>query len=348
MQDFFMQNIFPFISDYYLPLEPYISPYLPLIITLFKILVFVIPLLTCVAYLTYAERKLIAAMQLRKGPNVVGPFGLLQPVMDGLKCFLKEIVIPTRANKWLFLGAPILTFTVALIAWAVIPVNEGWVIADINVGVLYILAISSLSVYGVIVAGWSANSRYAFLGALRAAAQMISYEVSIGLIVVSIVLSSGTMNLTEIVKSQENLWYLVPHFPLFIMFIVSMLAETNRTPFDIPEAESELVAGFFVEYSGLAFSYFFLGEYANMILMSSLATILFLGGWLAPFGMTFIPAFIWFVIKVCCCLFIFIWVRTTVPRYRFDQLMRLGWKVFLPIALTWAVLTAFYVKFSLV
>jgi NADH-quinone oxidoreductase subunit H len=313
------------------------------ILTFAEALALLVPLLIMVAYLTYAERKVLAAIQLRRGPNVVGPFGLLQPFADAIKMLMKETVIPSGSNRLLFLLAPMLTFGLAMVAWAVIPVNEGWAIADINVGILSLFAISSLGVYGVIIAGWASNSKYAFLGALRSAAQMVSYEVSMGFVIVSVLLCVGSLNLTDIVLAQRNIWFCIPLFPMFIVFFISTLAETNRSPFDLPEGESEIVAGFFVEYSSLSFGLFFLGEYANMILMSGLTTILFLGGWLAPFGVvpfTWIPGPIWFILKVCLCLFVFIWVRGTFPRYRYDQLMRLGWKVFLPLSLVWLVITA--------
>jgi len=313
------------------------------ILTFGEALALLVPLLIGVAYLTYAERKVLAAMQLRKGPNVVGPFGLLQPFADALKMLMKETVIPSGSNPVLFLMAPILTFTLAMLAWAVIPVNDGWAIADINVGILYLFAISSLGVYGIIIAGWASNSKYAFLGAMRSAAQMVSYEVSMGFVLVSVLLCVGSLNLSDIVRAQTHLWFCIPLFPMFVVFFVSALAETNRSPFDLPECESEIVAGFFVEYSSLSFGLFFLGEYANMILMSAMITILFLGGWMAPFNMEpfiWIPGVFWFVLKVCACLFGFLWVRATFPRYRYDQLMRLGWKVFLPLSLLWLVITA--------
>ena len=316
---------------------------LPLIIIVAKILVIVVPLLICVAYLTYVERKVIGAMQLRKGPNVVGPFGLLQPFADGLKLLMKETVVPSSADQVVFVFAPILTFTLGLAAWAVIPFGQGLVLADINVGILYLFAISSLGVYGIIMAGWSSNSRYAFLGALRSAAQMISYEVSIGFIIITVLLCVGSLNLTDIIMAQKNVWFAIPLFPMFVVFFVSALAETNRAPFDLPEAEAELVAGYNVEYSAMTFALFFLGEYANMILMSAMAVVLFLGGWLPPFDVapfTLIPGPVWFLIKITIILFIFLWVRATFPRYRYDQLMRLGWKVFLPLSLAWVVLTA--------
>ncbi|HLT02194.1 MAG TPA: NADH-quinone oxidoreductase subunit NuoH [Geminicoccaceae bacterium] len=315
----------------------------PAIWIVFLILLIVVPLLLAIAYLTYAERKVMAAMQLRQGPMVVGPLGLLQPIADGLKLLLKETVVPTGANKVVFLLAPMITFALALLGWAVIPFGEGLVLADINVGILYLVAISSLGVYGIIMAGWASNSRYAFLGALRSAAQMVSYEIAIGLIIINVLISAGSLNLTDIVLAQQGLWYVIPHFPMFAIFVVSILAETNRHPFDLPEAEAELVAGYNVEYSAMAFALFFLGEYGNMILMSATCSILFLGGWLPPFDMapfTWIPGPIWFFAKISFILFIFIWARATLPRYRYDQLMRLGWKVFLPAALLWVVVTS--------
>nr|WP_220795197.1 NADH-quinone oxidoreductase subunit NuoH [Gluconacetobacter sacchari] len=313
------------------------------ILTVLEALAVLVPLLLGVAYLTLAERKVMAAMQLRKGPNVNGPFGVLQAFADAIKMMTKETVIPSGANRFLFLFAPFLTFSLAMTAWAVIPTNDGWAVADINVGVLYLLAISSLGVYGVLIAGWASNSKYAFLGGLRAAAQMVSYEVSIGLVIVSVLLAVGSLNLNDIVLAQRHVWFCLPMFPMFIIFFISALAETNRAPFDLPEGESELVAGFFVEYSALAFGLFFLGEYANMFLMSGMVSILFLGGWLPPIGIapfTWIPGPLWLIAKILFCLFVFIWVRATFPRYRYDQLMRLGWKVFLPLSLVWMVLTA--------
>jgi NADH-quinone oxidoreductase subunit H len=315
----------------------------PLIWIVLQIVVIVAPLLLAVAYLTYAERKVIAAMQLRQGPMVVGPLGLLQPIADGLKLLLKETVIPSGANKVVFLIAPMTTFVLALIGWAVIPFGEGLVISDINVGILYLFAISSLGVYGIIMAGWASNSRYAFLGALRSAAQMVSYEIAIGLIIINVLITAGSLNLSEIVRAQEGLWYFIPHFPMFAIFVASILAETNRHPFDLPEAEAELVAGYNVEYSAMAFALFFLGEYANMILMSAICAVLFLGGWLPPFDIapfTWIPGPLWLILKICFILFVFIWARATLPRYRYDQLMRLGWKVFLPASLIWVVVTS--------
>jgi NADH-quinone oxidoreductase subunit H len=313
------------------------------ILTFLEALAMLIPLLIGVAYLTYAERKVLAAMQLRKGPNVVGPFGLWQPFADALKMLMKETIIPSGSNRFLFLLAPMLTFSLAMLAWAVIPVSDGWAIADINVGILYLFAISSLGVYGIIIAGWASNSKYAFLGGLRSAAQMVSYEVSMGFVLVSVLLCVGSLNLTDVVRAQHSVWFCVPLFPMFIVFFISALAETNRSPFDLPEGESEIVAGFFVEYSAMSFALFFLGEYANMILMSAMTTVLFLGGWLAPFNIapfTWLPGVFWFILKICVCLFMFLWVRATLPRYRYDQLMRLGWKVFLPLSLAWLVITA--------
>lgn len=306
-------------------------------------LLILIPLLLAVAYLTYVERKVIAAMQLRIGPNVVGWFGLLQPFADGLKLLHKETIIPTRSNPFLFLMAPLLTFGLSLSAWAVIPFGPGLVISNINVGILYLFAISSLGVYGIIMAGWASNSKYSFLGALRSAAQMVSYEVSIGLVIITILLSAGSLNLSEIVEAQQNIWFIIPHLPMAVIFSVSALAETNRAPFDLPEAEAELVSGYNVEYSSMTFALFFLGEYANMILMSAIGSILFLGGWLPPlqiFPFTWVPGIVWFALKMSFLLFIFLWVRATFPRYRYDQLMRLGWKVFLPFSLIWVILTA--------
>lgn len=331
----------------------YIWPVLWIII---QILMFLVPVLIAVAYLTYAERKIISAMQMRIGPNVVGWFGLLQPFADALKLLTKETILPTGASPVVFFLAPMVTFSLAMLAWAVIPVSAGWVISDLNVGVLYLFAISSLGVYGVVMAGWASNSRYAFLGAMRSAAQMVSYEVSIGFIMISVLMTAGTLNLSQLVESQaEPLfgvlpgWYFIPHLPMFIVFFISVLAETNRHPFDLPEAESELVAGFMTEYSSMSFALFFLGEYANMIMMSGMITILFLGGWLPPYDvapLNMIPGVIWFAVKISLCLFVFIWVRATFPRYRYDQLMRLGWKVFLPFSLIWLALTAGFLVYN--
>ena len=310
-----------------------------------KIVAIILPLLLSVAYLTYAERRVIGLMQLRRGPNVVGPFGLLQPIADAVKLMFKEVIIPTASNKVIFILAPIITFVLALIGWAVIPFDKGLVRANINVGVLYIMAISSLGVYGIVMAGWASNSKYAFLGAVRSSAQMISYEVSMGLVIVTVLLTTGTLNLTDIVESQRHrpLWIDVMMAPMAVVFFISVLAETNRLPFDLPEAEAELVAGYNVEYSSMTFAMFFLGEYANMILVSAMTTILFLGGYLPPFGiesLSFVPGIIWFMLKIGMLLFIFLWIRATLPRYRYDQLMRIGWKVFLPLTLFWVVLVA--------
>ena len=316
---------------------------LPALILIGWILLIVVPLLLGMALLTWYERKVLAAMMLRKGPNVVGPFGLLQPMADGLKLLMKETVIPSGANRAVFLFAPVLTFTLALIAWAVIPLGQSesgiWVLSNINVGVLYLFAISSLGVYGIIMAGWASNSRYAFLGALRSAAQMVSYEVSIGFVMITVLIAAGSLNLAEIVLAQQGgfwNWYWIPLAPMFIVFFISALAETNRHPFDLPEAEAELVAGYFVEYSAFPFALFFLGEYINMIMMSGITAVLFMGGWLPPLDVSWlnwIPGPIWLALKIAFLLFVFIWVRATLPRYRYDQLMRLGWKVFLPLSL---------------
>ncbi|HAK98189.1 MAG TPA: NADH-quinone oxidoreductase subunit NuoH [Rhodobiaceae bacterium] len=308
-----------------------------------QVLLVVVPLLVALAFLMYADRKVWAAVQLRRGPNVVGPFGLLQSFADILKYLFKEVVVPTTANKGVFLLAPFLTMFLALSAWAVIPFDEGWAVADINLGILYVLAISSLGVYGVIMGGWASNSKYPFLGALRSAAQMVSYEVSIGLVIITVLLCVGSLNLTDIVLAQKNIWFCVPLFPMFVVFFISALAETNRPPFDLPEAESELVAGLMVEYSSTPYVVFMIGELANIVLMCAMTTILFLGGWLppidiAPFNM--VPGVIWFTLKLCLMFFMFAMVKAMVPRYRYDQLMRLGWKIFLPFSLIWVVLTA--------
>jgi NADH-quinone oxidoreductase subunit H len=315
-----------------------------------KILLLVVPLLLSVAYLTLAERKIIGWMQLRRGPNRTGFLGLLQPIADALKLIFKEPIIPRGADKFLFLLAPIITFSLAMIGWAAIPIDN-FVIANLNVGVMYVLAISSLGVYGIIIAGWASNSKYAFLGAIRSAAQMVSYEVAIGLCIICVLLTTGTLNLTEIVNAQKEMPFYMDLllFPMFVVFFISILAETNRHPFDLPEAESELVAGYNVEYSSMPFALFFLGEYANIILMSSFTVLLFMGGWLPPFKLeflNFIPGFIWFILKIMFCLFIFIWVRASVPRFRYDQLMRLGWKVFLPFTLIWVILIASIVVYT--
>lgn len=303
-----------------------------------SIFAIILPLLIAVAYLTLAERKIMAGMQQRRGPSIVGYVGVLQPLADGLKLFLKETILPSSANTIIFILAPILTFMLALLSWAVIPFSETSVFADINIAIIYIFAISSTGVYGIIGAGWASNAKYSFLGALRSAAQMISYEVSMGLILLCVLVCVGSLSLIEVVLAQIHIWYVIPLYPLFLMFLISTLAETNRAPFDLPEAEAELVSGYNVEYSGMGFALFFLGEYANMILMSALTTVFFLGGWLPPFSIlpfTLIPGEIWFGLKVTSILFFFIWVRAAFPRYRYDQLMALGWKVFLPLSLAW-------------
>ncbi|NDB81765.1 MAG: NADH-quinone oxidoreductase subunit NuoH [Alphaproteobacteria bacterium] len=310
-----------------------------------QIICIIVPLLLAVAYLTYAERRVIGLMQRRRGPNYVGPFGLLQPIADAIKLLFKETVIPSAANRWLFILAPMITFILALIGWAVIPFDKNLVLSNINVGVLYVLAISSLSVYGIVIAGWASNSKYAFLGAIRSSAQMISYEVSMGLVIVTILMITGSLNLIEIVERSQNMpwWLQLVMLPMSVVFFISILAETNRHPFDLPEAEAELVAGYNVEYSSMAFALFFLGEYANMILVSAMCTTLFFGGYYPPFGLKelmFIPGIIWFLLKISFLLFTFLWIRATLPRYRYDQLMNLGWKFFLPLSLFWVVLIA--------
>lgn len=300
-------------------------------------------ILGLVAYYTYAERKILGAISRRQGPMTVGPFGLLQPIADGIKLLSKETIIPSQANKPVFLIAPVLTFALALIAWAVIPVDAKIVLADINVGVLYLFAVSSMGVYGIIMAGWASNSKYAFLGGMRSASQMVSYEVSMGLIIVTVLLCTGSLNLTEIVLAERPWWMQVMLLPMLVVFLVSILAECNRAPFDLPEGESEITGGFMVEYSSMAYALFFLGEYANMILMSGMTTVLFLGGWLPPFGieaLAVVPGFIWFVLKTFFVMFFYVWARGTFPRYRYDQLMRLGWKIFLPFTLIWVVFVA--------
>ena len=308
-----------------------------------QILAVLMPVLISVAFLVYAERKVLALIQLRRGPNVVGPFGILQSFADALKLLTKENIVPANSNKVVFLLAPIITMVLSLAGWAVIPFAPNWVIADINVGIMYLFAVSSLGVYGIIMAGWASNSQYPFLGALRSAAQMISYEVSIGFVIITVLICVGSLNLIDIVESQKNMWFAIPLLPMFVVFIISALAETNRLPFDLPEDEATLVAGFFTEYSSISFGLFFLAEYANMILMSSLTVILFLGGWYPPidiFPLNAIPGIFWFVIKVFLILFVFLWGRATFPRYRYDQLMRLGWKIFLPLTLIWVVITS--------
>jgi len=317
-----------------------------------QILAVLMPVLISVAFLVYAERKVLALIQLRRGPNVVGPFGILQSFADALKLLTKENIVPANSNKIVFLLAPIITMVLSLAGWAVIPFAPNWVIADINVGIMYLFAVSSLGVYGIIMAGWASNSQYPFLGALRSAAQMVSYEVSIGFVIITVLLCVGSLNLSKIVEAQQTVWFAIPLLPMFVVFFISALAETNRLPFDLPEDESTLVAGFFTEYSSASFVLFFLGEYASMILMSSMTVILFMGGWLPPFDifpLNVIPGVIWFTLKVIFILFLFIWVRGTFPRYRYDQLMRLGWKIFLPLSLLWVVLTAgFLMVFDMV
>ena len=308
-----------------------------------QILAVLMPVLISVAFLVYAERKVLALIQLRRGPNVVGPFGIFQSFADALKLLTKENIVPANSNKVVFLLAPIITMVLSLAGWAVIPFAPNWVIADINVGIMYLFAVSSLGVYGIIMAGWASNSQYPFLGALRSAAQMVSYEVSIGFVIITVLLCVGSLNLSKIVEAQQTVWFAIPLLPMFVVFFISALAETNRLPFDLPEDESTLVAGFFTEYSSASFVLFFLGEYASMILMSSMTVILFMEGWLPPFyifPLNVIPGVIWFTLKVIFILFLFIWVRGTFPRYRYDQLMRLGWKIFLPLSLLWVVLTA--------
>jgi NADH-quinone oxidoreductase subunit H len=305
-----------------------------------EVMIFLLPMLLCVAFLTLFERKVLAAMQKRRGPNIVGIFGLLQPFADALKLLIKEPIIPVKSNKLLFIIAPTYTLFIALLGWAIIPFSEGVVLADLNIGILYFLAISSLTVYGIIGAGWSSNSSYAFFGALRSAAQMISYEVSIGIILLSILICVNSLNLTKIVLFQEQIWFIVPLFPVFLMFFICILAETNRAPFDLPEAEAELVSGYNIEYSSTEFAFFFIAEYNSLLLMSAITITLFFGGWLPVFGFYGIPPIIYFVLKFYFILFLFIWVRATNPRYRYDQLMYLGWKVLLPLAITWLILTA--------
>jgi len=320
-----------------------ISYIIPLLIIFLQSLLVMIAVLLMAYFGIYADRKIWAAVQLRKGPNVVGPFGLLQSAADLLKLLFKEIIIPEKANKMIFILGPIVTCFVALSSWAVIPFAENWVVADINVGILYIFAVSSLGVYGIMMGGWASNSKYPFMGAMRSAAQMVSYEVSIGFVIITVLLCVGSLNLSDIVIAQKNLWFVFPLFPMFIIFFVSALAETNRPPFDLPEAEAELVAGYQTEYSSTLFMLYFLGELAATFLMCAMTTILFLGGWLPPlniFPFTIIPGVVWFMLKVAFVFYLFSMVKALVPRYRYDQLMRLGWKVFLPISLFWVVLTA--------
>ena len=314
----------------------------------YKILFLLVPVLVSVAMIVWLDRRVWAFVQKRQGPNVVGPFGLLQSLADALKYIFKEIIIPSSSNKVIFILAPIVTMTLALISWAVIPFSATQVLADINVGILYLFAVSSLGVYGIIMGGWASNSKYPFLGAIRSAAQMVSYEVSIGVIIINVLLCVGSLNLNDIVEAQQNMWFVIPLFPMFVIFFISALAETNRPPFDLPEAEAELVAGYQTEYSGMMYAMFWLGEYANILLMCAMGAILFLGGWMSPIDMypfTLVPGAIWLILKILFLFILFALVKAIVPRYRYDQLMRLGWKVFLPLSLTWVVLTASYLFF---
>ena len=316
-----------------------------LFIETYKILFLLIPLLVAVAMIVWLDRRVWAFVQKRRGPNVVGPFGLFQSLADALKYIFKEIIIPASSNKIIFVLAPIVTMALALVAWAVIPFSENFVLADINVGILYLFAVSSLGVYGIIMGGWASNSKYPFLGAIRSAAQMVSYEVSIGVIIINVLLCVGSLNLSDIVIAQKNLWFVIPLFPMFVIFFISALAETNRPPFDLPEAEAELVAGYQTEYSGMMYAMFWLGEYANILLMCAMGSILFLGGWLSPieiYPFSLIPGAIWFIFKIILLFILFALVKAIVPRYRYDQLMKLGWKIFLPMSLIWVVLTASY------
>ena len=311
----------------------------------YKILFLLVPVLVSVAMIVWLDRRVWAFVQKRQGPNVVGPFGLLQSLADALKYIFKEIIIPASSNKVIFILAPIVTMTLALIAWAVIPFSESQVLADINVGILYLFAVSSLGVYGIIMGGWASNSKYPFLGSIRSAAQMVSYEVSIGVIIINVLLCVGSLNLNDIVLAQKDLWYIIPLFPMFVIFFISALAETNRPPFDLPEAEAELVAGYQTEYSGMMYAMFWLGEYANILLMCAMGSILFLGGWLSPidiYPFNLVPGAIWLILKILLLFILFALVKAIVPRYRYDQLMRLGWKIFLPLSLIWVVLTASY------
>ncbi len=319
-----------------------------LFVEIYRILFVLIPVLVSVAMIVWFDRRVWGLVQKRRGPNVVGPFGLFQTLADALKYFFKEIIIPSSANKTIFILAPIITMTLALVAWAVIPMSENFVLADINVGILYLFAISSLGVYGIIMGGWASNSKYPFLGAIRSAAQMVSYEVSIGIIIINVLLCVGSLNLKDIVMAQQNLWFVVPLFPMFVIFFISALAETNRPPFDLPEAEAELVAGYQTEYSGMMYAMFWLGEYANILLMCALGSILFLGGWLPPidiFPFNLLPSPIWMVLKILFLFFLFAIIKAIVPRYRYDQLMRLGWKIFLPFSLIYVVLTASFLMY---
>jgi NADH-quinone oxidoreductase subunit H len=314
-----------------------------ILVTFFKILTLILPLILTIAFFTLYERKVIGSIQRRVGPDQAGPFGLLQPFADAFKLLIKESILPTKANPFLFVLAPIITLVLSFLAWAALPLGKGLVLADLNIGILYLFAVSSLGVYGVILAGWASNSKYAFLGALRSAAQIVSYEVSIGLIIITVILCVGSLNLTHVVEAQKAIWFIFPLFPLFLIFFVSILAETNRHPFDLPEAEAELVAGYNVEYASIGFALFFLGEYGSIIIISSLTTILFLGGWLPPINLipfSWIPGPVWFALKVAFIIFLFLWVRVALPRYRYDQLIRLGWKIFLPLSIAWVIIVA--------
>ena len=323
--------------------------YLNLLLTeIYKILFLLIPVLVSVAMIVWLDRRVWAFVQKRKGPNVVGPFGLLQSIADALKYVFKEIIIPASSNKVIFILAPIVTMTLALVSWAVIPFSANFVLANINVGILYLFAVSSLGVYGIIMGGWASNSKYPFLGAIRSAAQMVSYEVSIGIIIINVLLCVGSLNLSDIVLAQEKIWFIIPLFPMFVIFFISALAETNRPPFDLPEAEAELVAGYQTEYSGMMYAMFWLGEYANILLMCAMGSILFLGGWLSPINIypfDLIPSPVWLILKILLLFILFALVKATVPRYRYDQLMRIGWKIFLPFSLIWLVLTASYLLY---
>jgi len=322
--------------------------FITLVNEVYKILFLVIPILVSVAMIVWLDRRVWGLVQKRRGPNVVGPFGLFQTLADALKYIFKEIIIPASANKTIFILAPIITMTLALVAWAVIPLSETLVLSNINVGILYLFAISSLGVYGIIMGGWASNSKYPFLGAIRSAAQMVSYEVSIGIIIINVLLCVGSLNLNDIVLAQKNLWFVVPLFPMFIVFFISALAETNRPPFDLPEAEAELVAGYQTEYSGMMYAMFWLGEYANILLMCAMGSILFLGGWLPPldiYPFNIIPGPFWMVFKILFLFFLFAIIKAIVPRYRYDQLMRLGWKIFLPLSLVYVVLTASFLLY---
>ena len=319
-----------------------------LLFEVYRVLFLLVPVLVSVAMIVWLDRRVWAFVQKRRGPNVVGPFGLLQSLADALKYIFKEIIIPASSNKVIFILAPIVTMTLALIAWAVIPFSESFVLSNINVGILYIFAVSSLGVYGIIMGGWASNSKYPFLGSIRSAAQMVSYEVSIGVIIINVLLCVGSLNLTDIVLAQEKIWFVIPLFPMFVIFFISALAETNRPPFDLPEAEAELVSGYQTEYSGMMYAMFWLGEYANILLMCALGSILFLGGWLSPLNMypfDIIPSPLWLILKILLLFILFALVKAIVPRYRYDQLMKLGWKIFLPFSLVWVVLTAGYLLY---